>query len=85
VSPTGGASPAIIEVAEEPNPDLAALRSIDPPPALVAHVMTRVSETPPTVWQWLTRPIVIELRISPLGVLTLTVLLAIGLAIAFAR
>jgi hypothetical protein len=85
VTPPGGASPAIIEVAEEPNPALAALRSIDPPPALVARVMTRVQETPPTMWQWLTRPIVLELRISPLGVLVTTVLLAIGLAIAFAR
>jgi hypothetical protein len=76
---------AIIEVAEEPNPELAGLRSIDPPPALVARVMTRVSESEPTVWQWLSRPVVLELSISPLGILAMAVLLAVGLAFAFAR
>jgi hypothetical protein len=79
------ANEAIIEVAEEPIPDLANLRSIDPPPALVARVMTRVSESTPTVWQWLSRPVVIELRISPASILAMTVLLAVGLAVAFAR
>jgi hypothetical protein len=76
---------AIIEVAEEPNPDLAGLRSIEPPPALVARVMTRVQESEPSVWQWLSRPIVIELRVSPLGILAVTVILAVGLAVVFAR
>jgi hypothetical protein len=76
---------AIIEVAEEPNPDLAGLRSIEPPPALIARVMTRVQETEPTVWQWLSRPIVIQLRISPLAILAVTVILAVGLAVVFAR
>jgi hypothetical protein len=78
-------SEAIIEVAEEPIADMAHLRSIDPPAALVARVMTKVSEQPPTMWQWLSRPIVIELRISPVSVLAMAVVLAVGLAIAFAR
>jgi hypothetical protein len=80
------ASPAIIEVAEEPVPGLADLREIAPPAALVARVMTRVADpATPGAWQWLTRPVKIELRISPLGVLGLSVLLAIGLALFVAR
>ena len=81
-----GSSQAIIEVAEEPVADLAQLREIAPPPALVARVMTRVSDPgTPTLWQWLSRPVKVELRISPLGVLAMGVLLAIGLALFVAR
>jgi hypothetical protein len=80
------ASPVIIEVAEEPVEGLAHLREIAPPPALVAHVMTRVSDpATPTLWQWLSRPMKIEVRVSPLGVLAMGVLLAIGLALFVAR
>ena len=80
------ASPAIIEVAEDPVEGLAHLRDVAPPPALVARVMTRVSDpATPTLWQWLSRPVKIELRISPLGVLGLGMLLAIGLALFVAR
>jgi hypothetical protein len=80
------ASPAIIEVAEEPVHGLAHLRDVAPPPALVARVMTRVSDPgTPTLWQWLSRPVKVELRISPLGVLAMGVLLAIGLALFVAR
>jgi hypothetical protein len=77
---------AIIEVAEEPIGDLAYLRDVAPPPALVARVMTRVSDpVTPTLWQWLSRPVKIEIRVSPLGVLALGVLLAVGLALFVAR
>jgi hypothetical protein len=79
------ASPAIIEVPEEPVHGLSSLRDVAPPPALVARVMTRVSDTPPTLAQWLTRPIQIELRISPLGVIATSALLALGLALFVAR
>ena len=80
------ASPAIIEVAEEPALGLASLRDVAPPPALVARVMTRVSDpATPTLGQWLTRPVKVELRISPLGVLALAALLAAGLALFVAR
>jgi hypothetical protein len=79
-------SEAIIEVAEEPISDLAHLREIAPPPALVARVMTRVSDpATPTLWQWLSRPVKIEVRVSPLGVLAMGVLLAVGLALFVAR
>jgi hypothetical protein len=81
------ASPAIIEVAEEPVQGLSGLRDVAPPAALVARVMTRVSDpaATPTLWQWLSRPVTIELRVSPLGVLALAMLLAIGLALFVAR
>jgi hypothetical protein len=80
------ASPAIIEVTEDTIDGLKTLRDVAPPPALVARVMTRVSDpTTPTLWQWLSRPMRIELRISPLGVLALGMLLAIGLALFVAR
>jgi hypothetical protein len=56
--------------------ELARLRDeVTPPPDLVARVMTRVSEPRlPSVWQWLRRPFLIEIRISPI--------LLIGLAMA---
>jgi hypothetical protein len=80
------ASPAIIEVAEEPVHGLSHLREVAPPAALVARVMTRVSDpVTPTLWQWLSRPVKVELRISPLGVLAMGVLLAVGLALFVAR
>jgi hypothetical protein len=80
------ASPAIIEVSEDPVLGLANLRDVAPPPALVARVMTRVADpVTPTLAQWLTRPLKIELRISPLGILALAGLLAAGLALFVAR
>ena len=37
--------------------ELAALRDVAVPPALVARVMTQVARPrPPTLWQWLRRP-----------------------------
>jgi hypothetical protein len=60
--------------------ELARLREVDPPPNLVARVMTRVSEPRlPSVWTWLRRPFVIEVRISPL----LLIAIAFALGIAF--
>ena len=77
---------AIIEVAEEPLVDLAELRGIAPPPALVAHVMRRVADPlTPSPWRWLTRPVRVEIRVSPLGVLGLAALIAAGLALFVAR
>jgi hypothetical protein len=80
------ASPAIIEVAEEPVYGLSRLRNVDPPAALVARVMTRVSDpTTPTLIQWLTRPMKIELRISPLAILTVAAVVAACLALFVAK
>ena len=60
--------------------ELARLREVDPPASLVARVMTRVSEPRlPSLWQWLRRPFVIEVRISPL----LLIAIAFALGVAF--
>ena len=62
--------------------ELARLREVEPPPNLVARVMTRVSEPRlPSLWQWLRRPFVIEVRISPL--LVIAVALAVGVAFVY--
>ena len=62
--------------------DLAGLGEVDPPPNLVARVMTRVSEPRlPSVWQWLRRPFVIEVRISPL--LLIGIAMALGAAFVY--
>ena len=62
--------------------DLATLGDVDPPPNLVARVMTRVSEPRlPSVWQWLRRPLVIEMRISPLVLIGIA--LALGAAFVY--
>jgi hypothetical protein len=83
VSPS---SQAIIEVAEEPLVDLAGLPTVAPPPALVARVMTRVAEpTTPTLWRWLTRPMRVEIRVSPLGVVACAVMVAAAVALFVAR
>jgi hypothetical protein len=67
-------------VAEQPIQELSSLRDVQPPPALVARVMTRLAEPRVlTVWQWLRRPFSIELRVSPLTLITLT----LGLAAMF--
>jgi hypothetical protein len=80
------ASPAIIEVSEEPVHGLSHLRDVAPPAALVARVMTRVSDpVTPTLWQWFSRPVKVELHLSPLGVLSLGALLAAALALFVAR
>ena len=44
-----------------------------------------IIEVTPTVWQWLRRPIKLELRVSPLSALVLGALIAVGLAIFVAR
>jgi hypothetical protein len=71
--------------AQEPGrlADLAALGDVDPPPTLVARVMTRVSSEPrlPSLWQWLHRPFVIEVRISPLVLIGMA--LALGAAFVY--
>ena len=71
--------------AQEPGrlADLAALGDVDPPPNLVARVMTRVSSEPrlPSLWQWLCRPFVIEVRISPLVLIGMA--LALGAAFVY--
>jgi hypothetical protein len=62
--------------------DLARLSEVDPPPNLVARVMTRVSEPRlPSVWEWLRRPFVIEVRISPLVLIGIA--LALGAAFVY--
>src|SRR5262245_61646769 len=64
---------------------MARLCQVDPPPVLVARVMTRVAEPPPpTLWQWLRRPFRIEVRISPLGAIGLSLGLAVVVALFLA-
>ena len=85
-APTTQESLAIIEVVEEPVLELARLRDVAPPGALVARVMTRVSDpATATLWQWLWRPMRIELHISPAGIVALAALVGAGLALFVAR
>jgi len=68
------------DVAEQPIQELSSLRDVKPPPALVARVMTRLAE--PRVlsfWQWMQRPFAIEIKLSPMTLLALT----LGLAALF--
>ncbi|HXU05440.1 MAG TPA: hypothetical protein VN903_30990 [Polyangia bacterium] len=68
------------DVAEQPIHELSALRDVQPPPALVARVMTKLAEPrPPSMWQWLRRPFPIEIRLSPLAIIAL----GLGLAALF--
>jgi hypothetical protein len=64
-------------------PELRRLRDdVTPPPDLVARVMTRVSEPRlPSIWQWLNRPVMVELRISPLVLIGLA--MALGAAFVY--
>ena len=58
------------DVAEQPIQELSSLRDVKPPAALVARVMTRLAE-PRTlsIWQWLRRPMTIEIRLTPLTII----------------
>jgi hypothetical protein len=57
--------------------ELGTLGHVEPPPALVARVMTQLAEPRlPSVWQWLRRPFSVEIRLSPL--------MLIGIALALA-
>jgi hypothetical protein len=48
--------------------------------------MTRVADpVTPSLWRWLARPVRVEIRVSPLGVLGLAALIAVGLAVFVAR
>jgi len=68
------------DVAEQPIQELSSLRDVQPPAALVARVMTKLAE-PRTlsVWQWLRRPVTIEIRLTPLTIMAL----GLGLAALF--
>lgn len=63
--------------------ELARLRDdVTPPANLVARVMTKVSEPRfPSLWQWLSRPFLIEIRISPIVIIGLA--LALGTAFVY--
>jgi Glycogen recognition site of AMP-activated protein kinase len=66
--------------------ELAALRQIDPPPALAARVMTGLgAATAPTLWQWLRRPIRIEVALSPLAAVLLGATVVVGGAVVALR
>jgi len=68
------------DVAEHPIEELSSLRDVQPPAALVARVMTRLAEPRVlTFWQWLRRPFSIEVKVTPLTLLSLT----LGLAALF--
>jgi hypothetical protein len=52
---------------------------VTPPPDLVARVMTRVSEPRvPSFWQWLNRPVQLEMRLSPIFLIGLALALTAG-------
>src|SRR4029079_8245479 len=56
------------EAASQPVSGLARLRDVDPPPSLVGGGMRRLAQPrPPSLWRWLRRPWVIQLRLSPLS------------------
>ena len=77
MSPATERPPAMIEILEQPISELAHLRDVDPPPNLVARVMTRLSEPRlPSLWQWLRHPFCIEIRLSPLALIGLALVLA---------
>jgi hypothetical protein len=68
---------ALGDVLERPISELAGLREVEPPPNLVARVMTRLSEPRlPSLWQWLRRPLRLEIRLSPLALIVLALVLA---------
>jgi len=70
---------------EQPIRELAGLRRVEPPPALVARVMVKVADPPaPTFWQWLRRPFRVEIRLSPLGALALAIGFASVITLAVA-
>ena len=72
--------PGASDVAEQPIHELSSLRDVEPPPALVARVMTQLGDPrTPSMWQWLRRPFRIELKLSPLVIIVLT----LGLAALF--
>ena len=67
--------PAVI--GEHPIRELSSLSKVEPPPAFVARVMTRLAEPRlPSVWQWLHRPFSVEIRLSPLALIALALALA---------
>jgi len=68
------------DVAEQPIHELSSLRDVQPPAALVARVMTQLAEPrQQSMWQWLRRPIPIEIRLTPITIIALT----LGLAALF--
>jgi hypothetical protein len=68
------------DVAEKPIHELSALRDVQPPAALVARVMTQLAEPrQQSMWQWLRRPIPIEIRLTPIAIIALM----LGLAALF--
>ena len=74
--------PVVVDVVERAIAELSALRDVNPPVGLVARVMTKLEEPrTPSLWQWLGRPFSIEIRLSPLTLLALT--LAMGAAFVF--
>ena len=69
--------PGGADLAERPIEELSALRDVQPPPALVARVMTQLAEPRHlTFWQWLHRSFPIEIKMSPFAIAVLT--LALG-------
>lgn len=67
-------------IGERPHQELSTLGKIEPPPAFVARVMTRLAEPRlPSLWQWLRRPFSIEIQLSPMAL----IVLALSLAAAF--
>jgi hypothetical protein len=72
--------PGRSDAVEQPIHELSALRDVKPPAALVARVMTQLAEPRSlSTWQWLRRPIPIEIKLSPLAIICI----ALGLGVLF--
>src|SRR5262249_43464979 len=85
VSATGGAASEPPPEHEQPIRELADLRQVNPPAALVARVMTKVADpAAPTFWRWMQRPFRIEIRMSPLGLLPLCISRACAITLVVA-
>jgi len=70
--------PVVVDIVERPIAELSSLRDVNPPAGLVARVMTKLEEPrTPSLY----RPFSIEIRLSPLTLITLT--LALGVAFVF--
>ncbi|HVR63508.1 MAG TPA: glycogen-binding domain-containing protein [Polyangia bacterium] len=69
------------EVVEGIVEELASLREVATPPAMVARVMTSVADRPvPDLLAWLHRPMRIVVRVSPIGILALVAGVALAAA-----
>jgi hypothetical protein len=62
-------------LADQPISELSG--EVEPPPALVARVMTELSQPrTPSLWKWLQQPFLFQIRLSPMALILGTLVLA---------